>query len=180
MRISAAPRPEPTHHAPCVLADKRIAASSRTPYGRVVTAPWSHRRSDAEGLLNPSGRQPAALIHTPIRSQGAFKYLQEIWRKKQSDTVRFLLRVRCWEYRQLPVIHRASRPSRPEKARNLGYKSKQGFVIYRVRVRRGSRKKQLSKVCSSTYHPPCARPQPMHVAVSVHRPAHPPTRPVTH
>merc|ERR1712129_558677 len=37
------------------------------------------------------------------------------------------------------------RPSRPEKARNLGYKSKQGFVIYRVRVRRGSRKKQLSK-----------------------------------
>jgi len=76
---------------------------------------------------------------------GAFKYLQEIWRKKQSDTVRFLLRVRCWEYRQLPVIHRASRPSRPDKARNLGYKSKQGFCIYRVRVRRGSRKKQLSK-----------------------------------
>jgi len=53
--------------------------------------------------------------------------------------------VRCWEYRQLPVIHRASRPTRPDKARNLGYKAKQGFVIYRVRVRRGSRKKQLSK-----------------------------------
>ena len=81
-----------------------------------------------------------------IPAQGAFKYLQEIWRKKQSDTVRFLLRVRCWEFRQLPVIHRASRPSRPDKARNLGYKSKQGFVIYRVRVRRGSRKKQVSKV----------------------------------
>ena len=53
--------------------------------------------------------------------------------------------MRCWEYRQLPVIHRASRPTRPDKARNLGYKAKQGFVIYRVRVRRGSRKKQLSK-----------------------------------
>ena len=57
--------------------------------------------------------------------------------------------VRCWEYRQLPVIHRASKPSRPDKARNLGYKAKQGFVIYRVRVRKGSRKKQVSKV-----HPP--------------------------
>ena len=77
---------------------------------------------------------------------GAFKYLSELWRRKQSDTLCFLMRVRCWEYRQLPVIHRASRPSRPEKARNLGYKSKQGFCIYRVRVRRGSRKKQLSKV----------------------------------
>merc|ERR1712228_805894 len=76
---------------------------------------------------------------------GAFKYLQELWRKKQSDTIRFLLRVRCWEYRQLPVIHRASKPTRPDKARNLGYKAKQGFVIYRVRVRRGSRKKQLNK-----------------------------------
>ena len=86
-------------------------------------------------------------------AQGAFKYLQEIWRKKQSDTVRFLLRVRCWEYRQLPVIHRASRPSRPDKARNLGYKSKQGFVIYRVRVRRGSRKKEASKVRAALCHP---------------------------
>jgi hypothetical protein len=36
--------------------------------------------------------------------------------------MRFLLRVRCWEYRQLNVIHRASRPSRPDKARRLGYK----------------------------------------------------------
>merc|ERR1712216_852981 len=27
----------------------------------------------------------------------------------------------------------------------LGYKSKQGFVIYRVRVKRGSRKKPYSK-----------------------------------
>jgi hypothetical protein len=26
---------------------------------------------------------------------GAYKYLEEIWRKKQSDVVRFLLRVRC-------------------------------------------------------------------------------------
>jgi len=42
----------------------------------------------------------------------------------------------CWEYRQLNVIHRASRPSRPDKARRLGYKAKQGYVVYRVRVRR--------------------------------------------
>ena len=80
---------------------------------------------------------------------GAFKYLSELWRKKQSDTMRFLLRVRSWEYRQLPTIHRASRPTRPDKARNLGYKAKQGYVIYRVRVRRGSRKKQLSATKNS-------------------------------
>merc|ERR1712093_262649 len=42
-------------------------------------------------------------------------------------------------------IHRASRPSRPDKARRVGYKAKQGYVIYRVRVKRGGRKKRVSK-----------------------------------
>merc|ERR1712216_936367 len=70
---------------------------------------------------------------------GAYKYMEELWKKKQSDMLRFLSRVRVWEYRQLPAIHRCTRPTRPDKARRLGYKAKQGFVIYRVRVRRGSR-----------------------------------------
>ena len=61
---------------------------------------------------------------------------------------------RCWEYRQLNVIHRASRPSRPDKARRLGYRAKQGYVIYRVRVRRGNRKKPVpkGKLSSSIAH----------------------------
>lgn len=109
---------------------------------RAPPAPGPRSGGTAAAPAAPSASPDPA---PPRRSQGAFKYLQELWRKKQSDTIRFLLRVRCWEYRQLPVIHRASRPTRPDKARNLGYKAKQGFVIYRVRVRRGSRKKQLSK-----------------------------------
>jgi len=76
---------------------------------------------------------------------GAYKYLEELWRRKQSDVMRFLLRVRAWEYRHLPAVHRATRPTRPDKARRLGYKAKQGFVIYRVRVRRGDRKKNVRK-----------------------------------
>ena len=76
---------------------------------------------------------------------GAYKYLEEIWKKKQSDLMRFVLRMRTWEYRQLPAIHRCTRPSRPEKARKLGYKAKQGFVIYRIKIRRGGRKKPVAK-----------------------------------
>ena len=76
---------------------------------------------------------------------GAYKYLEEIWKKKQSDLMRFVLRMRTWEYRQLPAIHRCTRPSRPEKARKLGYKAKQAFVIYRVKIRRGGRKKPVAK-----------------------------------
>ncbi|KAL6131825.1 hypothetical protein ACLB2K_070198 [Fragaria x ananassa] len=50
-----------------------------------------------------------------------------------------------WQYRQEPSIVRVTRPSRPDKARRLGYKAKQGYVIYRVRVRRGGRKRLVSK-----------------------------------
>merc|ERR1712054_200614 len=76
---------------------------------------------------------------------GAYKYLREIWNRKQSDVTRFLQRVRAWEFRQLPTIHRASRPTRPDKARRLGYKAKQGYCVYRVRVRRGGRKRPVHK-----------------------------------
>lgn len=78
--------------------------------------------------------------------------MQELWRKKQSDAMRFLLRVRCWQYRQLSAIHRAPRPTRPEKARRIGYRAKQGFLIYRVRVRRGGRKRPVPK--GATYGKP--------------------------
>ena len=78
---------------------------------------------------------------------GAYKYLEELWKKKQSELVRFILRIRTWEYRQLPIVHRVVKPSRPEKARKLGYKAKQGYVIYRTRVRRGGRKKNIRKGC---------------------------------
>jgi large subunit ribosomal protein L15e len=76
---------------------------------------------------------------------GAYKYVEELYKRKQSDVLRFLQRIRCWEYRQLKAIHRASRPSRPDKARRLGYKAKQGYVIYRIRIRRGGRKRQVRK-----------------------------------
>eukprot|EP01084_Bolivina_argentea_P263690 446401_1 len=76
---------------------------------------------------------------------GAYKYLEELYKKKQSDVLRTLFRLRCWEYRNLPAIHRVPRPTRPDKARRLGYKAKQGYVVFRVRVRRGGRKKPLAK-----------------------------------
>jgi len=83
---------------------------------------------------------------------GAYKYMQELYRKKQCDVMRFLQRVRCWQYRQLSTIHRASRPTRPDKARRLGYRAKQGYVIYRIRIRRGGRKRPVPK--GATYGKP--------------------------
>merc|ERR1712178_434138 len=80
-----------------------------------------------------------------LRKMGAYRYLQELWKRKQCETMQFVLRLRTWEYRQLPTMHRVTRPSRPDKARRLGYKAKQGVVIYRCAIRRGSRKTNTPK-----------------------------------
>ena len=45
------------------------------------------------------------------------RYMEELWKKKQSDMLRFLQRVRVWEYRQLPAIHRCTRPTRRARRR---------------------------------------------------------------
>ena len=71
----------------------------------------------------------------------AFKYVNQLWRHKQSEALHYILRVRCWEYRQLPAVVRLTHPTRPEKAHRVGYKARQGVVVYRIRVRRGGRKR---------------------------------------
>merc|ERR1712079_146916 len=86
-------------------------------------------------------------VSVKFYNMGAYKYMSELYRKKQSDVMRYLLRIRCWQYRQLTKVHRAPRSTRPDKARRLGYKNKQGFVIYRIAMRRGGRKRPVAKGC---------------------------------
>lgn len=47
---------------------------------------------------------------------GVYKYIQELWKKKQSDVMHLLLRAHCWQYRQLSVLHRSPNPTQPDKA----------------------------------------------------------------
>lgn len=64
--------------------------------------------------------------------------LREVHRKKQSDVMRYLLRLSIVEARQRDVVHRKERPLFLERARALGYKAKIGYCIYNVRVKKGN------------------------------------------
>merc|ERR1712078_588868 len=66
---------------------------------------------------------------------------EELWKKKQCDVLRYLMRIRAWEYRQQTKVCRVTRPTRHDKANKLGYKAKEGYAIFRSAVRRGSRKR---------------------------------------
>ncbi|MGB9684382.1 MAG: 50S ribosomal protein L15e [Candidatus Bathyarchaeales archaeon] len=75
----------------------------------------------------------------------AYKYIAEAWKKPEESFVDDLMRQRLIEWRKQPTIIRVEKPTRLDRARKLGYKAKQGFVIVRVRVRRGGLRKQRPK-----------------------------------
>ena len=65
---------------------------------------------------------------------GTYRYIQELWRKKQSYAMHFLLKVGCWQYCLLSAPRRTLHPTRPHKACRLGHKTKQGYVTYQIPV----------------------------------------------
>jgi large subunit ribosomal protein L15e len=67
----------------------------------------------------------------------AYKYLAQAWKKPEASFVKEIMKQRVIEWRRQPTIVRVEKPTRLDRARRLGYKAKQGFVIVRVRVRRG-------------------------------------------
>jgi large subunit ribosomal protein L15e len=77
--------------------------------------------------------------------QLAYKYIAEAWAKHEKSYVDELMRQRLIEWRRQSVITRIEKPTRLDKARKLGYKAKQGFVLSRVRIRRGGMRKQRPK-----------------------------------
>lgn len=75
----------------------------------------------------------------------AYKYIAEAWAKPEKSFVDELMRQRLIEWRKQQAITRIEKPTRLDRARKLGYKAKQGFVMVRVRVRRGGLRKQRPK-----------------------------------
>lgn len=72
---------------------------------------------------------------------GMYKYIQAFWRERNSPQFKALMKQRLLEWRSQPVIVRVDRPTRIDRARDLGYRAKQGFVVIRTNIRRGGRRK---------------------------------------
>ncbi|MBW9140565.1 MAG: 50S ribosomal protein L15e [Candidatus Aramenus sp.] len=64
-----------------------------------------------------------------------YSYISQLW---QSDEwKKTVVRKRMIEWRREGSIVRIEKPTRLDRAREIGYKAKQGFVVVRVRVSRG-------------------------------------------
>jgi len=74
-------------------------------------------------------------------AKGTYKYIAAAWKNADKTYVRDLNWDRLITWRREPVFTRVDRPTRLDRARTLGYRAKQGYVMVRTRVRRGSLRK---------------------------------------
>lgn len=71
---------------------------------------------------------------------GYQKYVQKLW-EKPAESLGAVYKQRMIQWRKEEVTVRADNPTRPDKARRLGYRAKQGVFIVRQRLDRGGRQK---------------------------------------
>ena len=69
---------------------------------------------------------------------GMYNRIRDFWRKNQNKES---WKKRLIEWRKDNVVKRIERPTRLDRARSLGYKAKQGYILARVRVKSGGRKR---------------------------------------
>ena len=71
---------------------------------------------------------------------GLYQRVRELW-KRPKENLGSLWKERLIEWRKGNSLERIERPTRIDRARNLGYKAKQGYIVVRVRVKRGGRRR---------------------------------------
>jgi len=71
-----------------------------------------------------------------------YKKLRELWKSKEFKPI---LRDYLIAWRKELVVVKVDKPTRLDRARSLGYKAKKGFMIVRIRVKRGGRKRMRFK-----------------------------------
>ena len=75
-----------------------------------------------------------------IMVKSMYDYVREQW-KKPDTSFKSPQQQRLIQWRQEENFYRVEKPLRIDRARSLGYKAKQGYIVVRARVRRGSLRK---------------------------------------
>jgi large subunit ribosomal protein L15e len=82
----------------------------------------------------------------PVSGKSMYHYIAEAWNQPYKTYVKDLQWERLIQWRKDLNYMRIEHPTRLDRARKLGYKAKQGFIVVRGRVRKGSlRKRQIRK-----------------------------------
>src|SRR5256886_3532733 len=83
---------------------------------------------------------PEGEAKTPSRPRNLYAFVKQAWRDPRGGVVEQTHFQRMVEWRRGNAFVRVDRPTRIDRARELGYRAKQGYVVVRARVRRGGRR----------------------------------------
>ncbi len=75
---------------------------------------------------------------------GVYKHIRDLW-KRPKENLGDLWRARLIKWRRENSTVKLERPTRIDRARSLGYKAKQGYVVVRQRVPRGGHRRPMIK-----------------------------------
>jgi len=73
-----------------------------------------------------------------------YRYISKNWEENLKARSK-IIKDKAYTWRREPAIFRIDKPSRLDRARKLGFKAKQGFIMLRVRVGRGGMRKSRPK-----------------------------------
>ena len=78
----------------------------------------------------------------PVNGKSMYSYIADAWNVPSKSYVKELNYERRIQWRKEENFLRIDKPTRLDRARALGYKAKQGYVVVRARVRKGSFQKR--------------------------------------
>src|SRR5438876_1032207 len=81
---------------------------------------------------------PEGEAKPPARPRNLYAFVKQAWKNPRSGVVKETHFQRMVEWRRGNAFVRLERPTRIDRARELGYRAKQGYVVVRARVHRGS------------------------------------------
>ncbi len=88
---------------------------------------------------------PAVAEAAPAKGRAGvrsmYHFVGEAWKDLDSDQMKGLMWQRLVDWRKEGTFVRVEKPTRLDRARSLGYKAKQGFVVVRCKVRKGGLRK---------------------------------------
>lgn len=118
------------------------AAPKKAPTTKKPTAKKVASKAAKKGTGDtPKGTKPKGKPKEMPKSPGMYSHIKEAWKNPSNSYVKELQWHRMIEWRKEETFVRIEHPTRIDRARSLGYKAKQGYVVVRARVRRGGLRK---------------------------------------
>ena len=98
---------------------------------------WSTGPRDGDAAVWLNHQRPRTTM-----ARSFYSHIGDAWHDADNEMHEELQWQRLQEWRDQGAIERIDRPTRLDRARSLGYKAKQGIVLARIAVRKGTARKQ--------------------------------------